>query len=73
MEPACTCGHAAEEHGNDKKFPGSTACSVPGCPCIAYEADGTTTTNNEPGHVAPRPVTGTPVPTSQPIMKECWL
>jgi hypothetical protein len=40
MEPACTCGHAAEEHGNDKKFPGSTACSVPGCPCIAYEADG---------------------------------
>lgn len=32
---ACVCGHAIEEHGNDSKYPGSTACSE--CGCIAYE------------------------------------
>ncbi len=36
----CTCGHSPEEHGNDPQFPGSTACSVEGCDCIAYESDG---------------------------------
>lgn len=34
---ACTCGHAPEEHGHDPKYPGSTACTVAGCDCIAYE------------------------------------
>lgn len=34
---ACTCGHAAEEHGHDPEHPGSSACSVEGCECIAYE------------------------------------
>lgn len=33
----CVCGHALEEHGHDKKHPGSTACNY--CDCIAYEAD----------------------------------
>lgn len=33
----CVCGHAIEEHGHDKKHPGSTACNE--CGCIAYEAD----------------------------------
>jgi hypothetical protein len=31
------CGHSIEEHGHDKKHPGSTACNE--CDCIAYEAD----------------------------------
>ena len=35
----CTCGHAPEEHGHDTAHPGSTACTVEGCDCIAYEAD----------------------------------
>lgn len=35
----CACGHAPEEHGNDPDFPGSTACTVDECECIAYEAD----------------------------------
>lgn len=38
LEPACVCGHAPEEHGDDPKYPGSTACQVEGCDCIAYEA-----------------------------------
>lgn len=33
----CTCGHADDEHGGDPIFPGSTACNVEGCDCIAYE------------------------------------
>lgn len=33
----CTCGHAHDEHGGDEEYPGSTACTVPGCDCIAYE------------------------------------
>jgi hypothetical protein len=36
----CHCGHADDEHyepGEDKKYPGSTACTVEGCDCIAYE------------------------------------
>ena len=38
IEPACTCGHAPEEHGDDPRYPGSTACQAEGCDCIAYEA-----------------------------------
>ena len=34
---ACVCGHAIKEHGNDPKYPGSTACSV--CGCVAYDVD----------------------------------
>lgn len=34
---ACHCGHAVEEHGGDPAHPGSTACTVDGCDCIAYE------------------------------------
>jgi len=45
---ACVCGHSEEEHGNDSKFPGSSACMAgadyPGdgepCDCVAYEEDG---------------------------------
>lgn len=33
---ACTCGHAIEEHGHDRKYPGSTACTE--CECVAFEA-----------------------------------
>lgn len=33
----CVCGHAIEEHGHDRKHPGSMACTE--CDCIAYEAD----------------------------------
>ena len=36
---ACMCGHAIEEHGDDPKYPGSTACGVDDCDCIAFEAD----------------------------------
>jgi hypothetical protein len=36
----CTCGHAPEEHGDDPKYAGSTACAADGCGCISYEADG---------------------------------
>jgi len=36
---ACVCGHAVEEHGGDPLYPGSTACQVAGCDCIAYEKD----------------------------------
>lgn len=35
----CTCGHAPEEHGQDPRHPGSTACVECGGDCIAYEAD----------------------------------
>ena len=38
---ACACGHAAEEHGGDDEYPGSTACSE--CPdgdCIAFYGEG---------------------------------
>lgn len=34
---SCTCGHAHEEHGHDPLYPGSTACQVSGCGCIAFE------------------------------------
>jgi len=38
----CVCGHDEEDHGNDPRFPGSTACNFDGddpedCECIAFE------------------------------------
>jgi hypothetical protein len=36
-EETCVCGHAKEEHGGDKEYPGSTSCVE--CGCIAYESD----------------------------------
>lgn len=35
----CTCGHSPEEHGGDAEHPGSTACTVAGCDCIAYDEE----------------------------------
>lgn len=42
----CVCGHAEEEHGNDPKYPGSTACNagtepgqLPECDCCAFEEE----------------------------------
>lgn len=37
MPEVCECGHDEDEHGMDQQYPGSSACSVPGCDCIAYE------------------------------------
>ena len=37
MDRPCICGHSIEEHGRDPNYPGSTACSIEGCGCIAYE------------------------------------
>ncbi len=36
----CTCEHVEDEHGGDPEFPGSTACTIDGCECLAYEDDG---------------------------------
>jgi hypothetical protein len=36
-EHVCHCGHVEDEHGHDPKYPGSSACQVEGCGCIAYE------------------------------------
>lgn len=33
----CQCGHVDDEHGGDPKYPGSTACNVKGCDCIAFD------------------------------------
>jgi len=38
-DETCTCGHCRDEHGHDPAYPGSTACWVVDCPCIAFEAD----------------------------------
>lgn len=35
----CACGHSEEEHGGDREYPGSTACAVAPCDCLAFEAD----------------------------------
>lgn len=43
----CTCGDAPEEHGRDAAYPGSTACTVEGCGCIAYEADRESSADDE--------------------------
>ena len=34
----CACGDAPEEHGHDAAHHGSTACTIDGCGCVAYEA-----------------------------------
>lgn len=34
----CTCGHVEDDHGHDPRYPGSTACGMDGCDCIAYES-----------------------------------
>jgi len=39
MDDICTCGHMKDEHGQDPKYPGSTACSIEKCKCIAFEQD----------------------------------
>ncbi len=36
----CYCGHVLDEHGGDPKHPRALACTVAGCHCIAFEADG---------------------------------
>jgi len=36
---ACMCGHAEEEHGHDPDYPGSSACTVEDCDCVAYDPD----------------------------------
>lgn len=38
----CYCGDDEDDeddHGHDPDFPGSTACNVDGCECIAFEAE----------------------------------
>lgn len=35
----CTCTHVADEHGHDPQYPGSTACTVEDCGCLAFEED----------------------------------
>lgn len=43
-EPTCYCGHVKDEHGSDPDYPGSTACMIENCNCVAFdhnsEADG---------------------------------
>lgn len=36
---ACMCGHSEEEHGHDPDYPRSSACTVEGCDCVAYDPD----------------------------------
>jgi hypothetical protein len=38
-EGLCMCGHVEDEHGSDPQYPGSTACNVTGCECVAYDHD----------------------------------
>lgn len=33
----CACGDVFDEHGRDPAHPGSTACTVEGCGCVAFE------------------------------------
>ena len=33
----CHCGHVVDEHGGDPDYPGSTACNIEDCECIAFE------------------------------------
>lgn len=46
MSDTCNCGHVRDEHysgvrgdkmNGDPKHPTSTACTIKGCDCIAYE------------------------------------
>lgn len=36
-EELCTCGDMKDEHGGDPEFPGSTACNIDTCDCVAFE------------------------------------
>jgi hypothetical protein len=38
-ERTCHCGHVEDEHGGDPQYPGSTACQIEDCGCIAFEHD----------------------------------
>lgn len=40
MEKTCTCTHVEDEHGHDPEYPGSMACDIEGCDCIAFDWDG---------------------------------
>ena len=33
----CVCGDVEDEHGGDPEYPGSTACNVEDCECVAFE------------------------------------
>jgi len=39
FEQPCMCGHVQDEHGGDARYPNSTACTVEGCACVAWERD----------------------------------
>jgi len=39
FEKPCLCGHVRDEHGGDAWYPNSTACTVEGCTCVAFERD----------------------------------
>jgi hypothetical protein len=47
----CFCGDVADEHGHDPEYPGSTACTIEGCGCLAFEEDVEATE----AHIADRP------------------
>lgn len=38
MSRSCECGDVEDEHGGDPDHPGSSACNVEGCGCVAFEA-----------------------------------
>lgn len=40
MNRTCMCGDVEDEHGGSKEYPGSTACNVDGCECVAFEWNG---------------------------------
>lgn len=35
----CYCGHCRDDHGHDPKYPGSMACQMDDCDCIAFDKD----------------------------------
>lgn len=35
----CACGDVEDEHGGDPEHPGSSACNVVGCDCVAFDHD----------------------------------
>lgn len=39
MNSQCMCGHVEDEHGHDPDYPGSTACTIKGCDCVAFDPD----------------------------------
>lgn len=46
-DPACECGHVDDEHGGNPEYPGSMACNVDNCDCIAYEPSSTPSDTGE--------------------------